>query len=66
MIQLVSNMNFLVLSVKFFLATSIAYVVHELATHPDIQQKVQQEIDDYEISEVFIFTIRAQLSHTKV
>ena len=33
-------------------ATSIAYVVHNLAVHPEIQKKLQDEIDQNGISEV--------------
>ncbi|KAE9556750.1 hypothetical protein FO519_000156 [Halicephalobus sp. NKZ332] len=32
-------------------ATSIAYVIHNLATYPEVQKKLQTEIDEYGVSE---------------
>jgi len=32
-------------------ATSMAYAVHNLAIHPEVQKKIQEEIDEYGLSE---------------
>ena len=33
-------------------STSLAFLAHELSRHPDIQEKLQQEIDEHFIEEV--------------